>query len=213
MSASGGYGASTPRVAVGFVFALAASFVALIWWTPIATATNSLNDPAIVTESGPLKGVVTAQINEYLGIPYTAPPVGALRWMPPRRFGRWQGVFKATQFGNECPQTDTSRSFVGDENCLFLNVYTPKVRKNQDKDNGHKVNKDHDEDDGLAVMVWIHGGGLTTGAGSEFDPTPLIEGGNVIVVTINYRLGVLGFFAHPAIDSENHLAGNYGFMD
>ena len=198
---------------VGFVFRIAPLFAAMTWMTPIAMASDSLNDPAIVTESGPLKGVVSVQINEYLGIPYATPPVGALRWMPPRPFGRWHGVFQATQFGNECPQTDTSGSFVGDENCLFLNVYTPKVRTHQDKDNGHKVNKDHDEDDGLAVMVWIHGGGLNSGAGSEFDPTPLVEGGNVIVVTINYRLGVLGFFAHPALDSEDHLAGNYGFMD
>jgi para-nitrobenzyl esterase len=168
----------------------------MTWGTPSAKAANSLNDPAIVTESGPLKGVVTPQVNEYLGIPYAAPPVGALRWVPPRPFGRWHGVFSATQFGNECPQTGG-----GDENCLFLNIYTPNLKKNRDKH------------DGLAVMVWIHGGGLTSGAGSEFDPTPLVESGGVIVVTINYRLGVLGFFAHPALDSEGHLAGNYGFMD
>jgi len=62
-------------------------------------------------------------------------------------------------------------------------------------------------------MVWIHGGGLNKGAGSDFDPTPLVEGGDVIVVTINYRLGMLGFFAQQALDSERHLAGNYGFMD
>jgi len=213
MSASGWHRGSTRMFVVGFVFGLVAMFAAMTWGTPIATASNSLNDPAIVTESGPLKGVDTAQMNEYLGIPYAAPPVGTLRWMPPKPFGRWHGVFQASQFGNECPQTDTSGSFVGDENCLFLNVYTPEVRKNQDKDNGHKVYEDHDKDDGLAVMVWIHGGGLTSGAGSEFDSTPLVEGGDVIVVTINYRLGVLGFFAHPALDSEGHLAGNYGFMD
>ena len=207
------YRASTKRLLVGFTFGLAVLCLTTAWRIPTALGDSSFDDPAIVTESGPLKGVVTAQINEYLGIPYATPPVGALRWMPPRPFGRWHGVFQATQFGSECPQTDTSGSFVGDENCLFLNVYTPKIRKNQDKDNGHKVNKDHDEDDGLAVMVWIHGGGLNSGAGSEFDPTPLVEGGNVIVVTINYRLGVLGFFAHPALDSEGHLAGNYGFMD
>jgi para-nitrobenzyl esterase len=195
MSASGGYGASTPRFAVGFVFALAASFVALTWGTPIATAANSLSDPAIVTESGRLKGVVAAQIDEYLGIPYAAPPVGALRWMPPQTFGRWHGVFEATQFGNECPQTGG-----GDENCLFLNVYTPHFKKPRDEH--HRP-----------VMVWIHGGGLTAGAGSEFDPTPLVEGGGVIVVTFNYRLGVLGFLAQAALDGEGHLAGNYGFMD
>lgn len=156
----------------------------------------SLNNPAIVTESGPLKGIIGPTMNQYLGIPYAAPPGGALRWMPPQPFGHWQGVLQATQFGSECPQEGG-----GDENCLFLNVYTPNIQKNQDKQNG------------LAVMVWIHGGGLTTGVSSDFDPTPLMAGGNVIVVTINYRLGVLGFFAHPAIDAEGHLAGNYGLMD
>ena len=182
-------------------FVLAAVISALACGTPVATARNSLNDPAIVTESGPLKGIVGEQMDAYLGIPYAAPPAGALRWMPPQPFRRWHGMLDATAFGNECPQTGTDDDVVGDENCLFLNVYTPGVKKKQGKH------------DGLAVMVWIHGGGLTSGAGSDFDPTPLVEGGGVIVVTINYRLGVLGFLAHPALDDEGHLAGNYGFMD
>jgi para-nitrobenzyl esterase len=155
-----------------------------------------LNTPAIATESGPVMGIASALINEYLGIPYAAPPVGALRWTPPQSFGRWQGVLQATQFGSECPQDGG-----GDENCLFLNVYAPNVQTGQDRHNG------------LPVMVWIHGGGLTSGVSSDFDPTPLMQAGGVIVVTINYRLGILGFFAHPAIDGEGHLAGNYGLMD
>ena len=82
MSASGWYGGSTRMFVVGFVFGLVAMFAAMTWGTPIATASNSLNDPAIVTESGPLKGVETAQINEYLGIPYAAPPeaLRAMAW-------------------------------------------------------------------------------------------------------------------------------------
>jgi para-nitrobenzyl esterase len=165
---------------------LAASFAAVT----CGTSHNSLNDSTVLTENGPLTGIVTAQMNQYLGIPYAAPPVGASRWMPPQAFGKWQGVFQATQFGNVCPQAGG-----GDENCLFLNIYTPDLTTRH------------------AVMVWIHGGGLTSGAGSEFDPTPLVEGGGVVVVTINYRLGMLGFFAHPALDAEGHMAGNYGFMD
>jgi len=179
--------------AVGFVFGLAALCAAMSWEMPGAQAAGRL---AIVTESGPLKGIVTGPIDEYLGIPYAAPPVGALRWMPPQPFGRWNGVFNATQFGNDCTQPAD-----GDEDCLFLNIYTPRLKKNADKH------------DGLAVMVWIHGGGLVNGAGRDFDPTPLIEGGGVIVVTFNYRLGLLGFLAHPALDDEGHLAGNYGLMD
>jgi para-nitrobenzyl esterase len=173
-----------------------AALLAGMCWMPGALAAGSPNNPAIVTESGPLKGVVTAQLDEYLGIPYAAPPVGALRWMPPQPFGRWLGVFSATEFGSDCLQPGD-----GDEDCLFLNIYTPRTKKNADKQHG------------LAVMVWIHGGGLINGAGKDFDPTPLIAGGGVIVVTFNYRLGLLGFLAHPALDGEGHLAGNYGLMD
>lgn len=159
------------------------------------------SNPAIVTESGPLKGIISHTINKFLGIPYATPPLGALRWTPPQSYGRWQGVFEATEIGNECSQLDDFGNQLGSEDCLFLNVYTPGLKKNQHKHNG------------LPVMVWIHGGSLTGGAGGRYDPTPLVEKGNVIVVTINYRLGLLGFFAHPAIDAEGHLNGNYGLMD
>jgi para-nitrobenzyl esterase len=110
--------------------------------------------------------------------------------------GKWHGVFQANQFGNSCTQSGG-----GSEDCLTLNVFTPNVKKNQ--------NKKHP----LPVMVWIHGGGLVSGGSFFYDPSPMVLAGNVIVVTINYRLGLLGFFAHPAIDGEGHLNGNYGFMD
>jgi para-nitrobenzyl esterase len=159
------------------------------------------SNPAIVTEDGPLKGVISPVINEYLGIPYAAPPVGLLRWTPPQPHGRWHGVLQATQPGNVCPQVDFFGNQFGNEDCLFLNVYTPGLKKNQKKHHG------------LPVMVWIHGGAMVTGSGDQDDPTPLVKKGGVIVVTINYRLGVLGFFAHPALDGEGHLNGNYGLMD
>jgi para-nitrobenzyl esterase len=152
--------------------------------------------PAIVTESGPLKGIIVGNISEFLGIPYAAPPVGNLRWMPPQSFGSWQGLLDASSFGNQCTQGGG-----GSENCLFLNIYVPNFKKNANKHGG-----------AMPVMFWIHGGGLTAGAGSDYDPTPLVEQG-VIVVTINYRLGYLGFFAETALDSEGHDAGNYGLMD
>jgi para-nitrobenzyl esterase len=123
-----------------------------------------------------------------------------MRWMPPLPFGHWPGVLDASKFGSECTQDAGNGTITGSENCLFLNVYVPN-------------SIERDQHDALAVMVWIHGGGLTTGAGSAFDPTSLVEQGGVIVVTINYRLGVLGFLAHPALDAEGHMAGNYGFMD
>src|ERR1700722_3809845 len=152
--------------------------------------------PAIVTQSGPLKGVIVGNIAEFLGIPYAAPPVGNLRWMPPQPFGPWKGLLDASSFGNVCTQGGG-----GSEDCLFLNIYVPNFKKNANKHHG-----------ATPVMFWIHGGGLTAGAGSDYDPTPLVEQG-VIVVTINYRLGYLGFFAQTSLDSEGHDAGNYGLMD
>jgi para-nitrobenzyl esterase len=155
--------------------------------------------PVIFTTNGSVAGIQSATMNEYLGIPYAAPPVGPLRWTPPRRHSSWKGVLQATQFGNKCPQSDPTTGGVldGDEDCLFLNVYTP---------------TQGDQGKNLPVMVWIHGGGLVSGSGDPFDPTRLVAKG-VIVVTINYRIGILGFFAHPAIDDEGHLNGNYGLMD
>jgi para-nitrobenzyl esterase len=197
MSETVRYFGTAPKLTLRFVFRFAVLFVCVGLGTSLAMAAG---DPEIKTESGRLQGIVGAQTIEYLGIPYAEPPVGALRWTPPQPYGRWKGVLQATQFGSECSQLDQNNDPAGDENCLFLNVYTP-LGKNRVKPSGR------------AVMVWIHGGGLNKGAGSEFDPTPLVEGGDVIVVTINYRLGVLGFLAQTALDGEGHLAGNYGFMD
>jgi len=156
--------------------------------------------PLAYTESGFVTGTTTNGVNEFLGIPYAAPPVGASRWTPPKPYGFFPGFFlKARSFGSECTQAGG-----GSENCLFLNVYTPSnaVLENLGEDHGR----------GLPVMVWIHGGALTSGAGSIYDPSQLVKKG-VIVVTINYRLGLLGFFAETAIDAEGHENGNYGLMD
>ncbi len=166
---------------------------------------EKFSNAAIVTENGPLKGIRSSDINKFLGIPYAASPVEARRWRPPQPYGRWHGVLKATQLGNQCPQLDFFGNELGVEDCLFLNVYTPSVKKHDEKNEGRRH--------GLPVMVWIHGGSLVTGSGGLYDPTPLVEKGDVIVVTINYRLGVLGFLAHPALDAEGHLNGNYGLMD
>jgi para-nitrobenzyl esterase len=156
---------------------------------------------AIVTEDGPLKGLETSTTDLFLGIPYAKPPVGNLRWMPPQPHARWKGVFQATQFGDFCTQPDGSGGTMGSEDCLTLNIFRPIHKKNQNKENG------------LPLMVWIHGGSLVTGGSFIYDPTPLVLSGGLIVVTINYRLGYLGFFAHPAIDAEGHTNGDYGFMD
>lgn len=166
------------------------------------------SNAAIVTESGPVKGFQfagneQAENNEevFLGIPYAAPPVGDLRWMPPQRPAKFQDVFQANAYGNFCTQPDGQGATLGAEDCLTLNVFAPLTRKNQNKQSR------------LPVMVWIHGGGLVTGGSFFYDPSPLVLKGNLIVVTINYRLGFLGFFAQSAIDAERHLNCNYGLMD
>ena len=162
-----------------------------------ASADNSSHRPIALTESGVVIGSTTDGGNEFLGIPYAAPPVGALRWRPPKRYGFFPGfVLQATQFGSACTQPGG----IGRENCLFLNVYTPQTES--DDRRGH----------GLPVMFWIHGGGLIDGSSTPYNPERLVKKG-VIVVTINYRLGYLGFFAQSAIDAEGHLSGNYGLMD
>jgi para-nitrobenzyl esterase len=143
-------------------------------------------------------------MNEFLGIPYAAPPVGDLRWRPPQSAARWHGLRDATEFANHCPQFTTPfglQSF--DEDCLYLNVYTPAEHRGWHK--GH----------GRPVMVWFHGGAGFLGESDDYDPTKLVENEDVVVVTINYRLGFLGFLAHPALSAEADYqgSGDYGWMD
>jgi para-nitrobenzyl esterase len=170
----------------------------------------------IVTQEGSVKGFECTSasvpgcsgsgVEKFLGIPYAVPPVGALRWTPPQPHGAWRGVFDATNFGSICTQGDTISGTTGSEDCLTLNVFRP-AQHNADDHSSHE-----DRDERLPIMVWIHGGAFVADASPDYDPTPLVEKG-VIVVTINYRLGYLGFFAHPALDAEGHLNANYGLMD
>jgi para-nitrobenzyl esterase len=157
----------------------------------------------IPTNNGPVRGTDTPAMKEYLGIPYAAPPVGDLRWRPPQPHARWHGPLDATHFGNHCPQPASPFGIKSDtEDCLFLNVFVP----NNGPGKGHTKN--------LPVMFWIHGGGLAVGESDDYDPSRLVKQG-VIVVTINYRLGLLGFLAHPALTAESpdHASGDYGLMD
>ena len=169
-----------------------------------ASAKTSFPKPFAITKSGPVLGMTVNGVDEFLGIPYAAPPVGSLRWMPPQPFGKFTTPLKANTFGNRCTQPGSA----GSEDCLFLNVYAPANSAPNNALEPFKFKKSK----GLPVMVWIHGGGLTGGAGDIYDPTPLVKAG-VIVVTINYRLGVIGFLAQTGLDAEKHLLGNYGFMD
>ena len=158
-------------------------------------------NPIVRTDDGFVRGMAVGAVDEFLGIPYAAPPTGNLRWRPPAPPTAWDGVRDATQFGASCPQQPSLFAPPGpfSEDCLFLNVYTPP------QGSGNEGS--------WPVLVWIHGGGLTQDAGRDYDGSKLAADGTV-VVTINYRLGALGFLAHPALaSSPGGPAGNYGLMD
>jgi para-nitrobenzyl esterase len=156
--------------------------------------------PVVATADGAVGGKTTSGTDEFLGIPYAAPPVGPLRWRPPQPPARWAGVRDATQFAPHCPQPPSPFGVAStSEDCLYLNVFTPA---------GSRADARH-----LPVMVWIHGGSLLVGESDDYDPAALVRHG-VIVVTINYRLGALGFLAHPALAGRpGGASGNYGLMD
>jgi para-nitrobenzyl esterase len=151
---------------------------------------------------GALHGAVAGDVASFKGIPFAAPPVGDLRWRPPQPAKPWAGMREATEFGPQCMQMRQVTPDVKEsEDCLTLNVYTPANFKPGAK---------------LPVMVFIHGGSFTSGSGSLFlyDGSHFAQRG-VVLVTVNYRLGRLGFFAHPALTAEQPGAelANYGMMD
>ncbi len=174
--------------------------VAVLGVLPLAAAI----DGPVRIDTGAISGVATSTPGIYVfrGIPYAAPPVGRLRWRPPQPAAKWTGVRKMDTFGSPCvqPSRANPKGAIGNEDCLYLNVWTPA-----------KTAADR-----LPVMFWIHGGGFRDGYGSMpwYDGEELAKKG-VIVVTINYRLGVLGFFAHPELtaESDHKASGNYGLMD
>src|ERR1700722_6969428 len=161
----------------------------------------------VKTEQGKVHGkpINNGKVNAFLGLPYAAPPVGDLRWKAPEPPPKWKGDRVATNFGSHCAQGHVFDDMVfqdaaPSEDCLFLNVYAPAGSTDMSK---------------LPVMFWIHGGGYSGGASSEprhnGDFLPLK---GVVLITINYRLGVFGFLALPELASEQHgSSGNYGLMD
>ncbi len=179
---------------------LATLFVMLV-----ALAGRALAGPLVPTPEGRVEGVQVQDVAVFKGLPYAAPPVGPSRWRAPQPAPGWQGTRDASEFGRACMQMPgLSLKAGGDpgplgEDCLTLNVWTPQV----------------DAQASLPVMVWLHGGALIFGAGN----LPIYDGGalarrGVVVVTINYRLGPLGYFVHPALDRE--AAGgpaNFGLLD
>ena len=168
--------------------------------------------PDLRIDAGAIRGLVVGDkkdVHVYKGIPYAAPPVGERRWKAPEPVGAWQGVRDCFEFGAACPQKvaaifssipDLAIRAPFSEDCLFLNVWTPAERKSEK----------------LPVLYWIHGGGFVMGAASQ----PLYDGEELarlgcVVVSINYRLGLFGFLAHPALSQESteKASGNYGLLD
>jgi para-nitrobenzyl esterase len=154
-------------------------------------------------QSGELVGLQQSDVRVFRGIPYAAAPVGDLRWRSPQPFGTWTGIREATQFGAQALQGETfgPRSAQSDD-CLFLNVWTP---------------NNADANSKLPVLVWFHGGAFIQGSGAQprYDGTELARRG-AVVITINYRLGPMGLFAHPALTAEsapNEPLGNFCLLD
>jgi len=169
-------------------------------------------DVVVTTQTGKVSGVPSgdASVTSFKGIPFAAPPVGELRWRAPQPAARWNDVRKADHFGASCMQGPNSpfgpwtREYMyvtpANEDCLFLNIWTPKASST-----AH-----------LPVLVYIYGGGFSSGSGDVpvYDGEALAKTG-MVVVTFNYRVGPLGFLAHPGLtaESEHHASGNYGLMD
>lgn len=178
-----------------------------LWLTLATVAVASEPRPQVQTRTGIVQGVTEAatRVDAYKGIPYAKPPIGNLRWRAPVPAPAWKGVRDARSFGHSClqPPYPPTSVYFGDiaspsEDCLTLNVWAPSGARK------------------LPVMVWIHGGGLLRGGSSEpmYDGAKMAQQG-IIVVSINYRLGLLGFFAHPALSAESsqRVSGNYGLLD
>ncbi|KAA9154934.1 carboxylesterase family protein [Amycolatopsis acidicola] len=169
---------------------LAAALSALLLVTACgAGAAASQTEDVVRTSDGLVRGIVAGGHRSFSGIPYAAPPVGQLRWRAPQPVQPWEGVLDASHPAAACAQPGKPTS---SEDCLYLNVTAPE----------HPAAN-------LPVMVWVPGGGFIEGAGSDYDPSAMATQGNVIVVTLNYRLGALGFL----LAGDDPAAGNFGLAD
>ncbi|MER5975249.1 carboxylesterase family protein [Streptomyces sp. NPDC001857] len=197
----------------GAAAAVAALLLSLTVPPPTARADSAPDSLVVRTDRGWARGAAVHDGGRvFQGIPFAAPPTGELRWRPPRPAPQWSGVRDATEPARPCPQLpltllpdggpvlpgESNRTGSTTEDCLYLNVWTPA------RTDGRP----------LPVLVWLHGGGNVYGAGSDYDGAALAARG-VVVVTVNYRLGALGFLAHSALSAEgaDHASGDYGLMD
>jgi para-nitrobenzyl esterase len=186
---------------------VAASLLALALLPLAAHATKVVDPLQVKTDKGVVEGTLTNkdQVRAFKGIPFAAPPLGKLRWQPPQPAAKWKGIRPAKDFGSHCIQSSGYSDMVfhdpgPSEDCLTLNVWTPANAK----------------PGSLPVMVWIYGGGFTSGGTSESrQDGQFLAARNVVVVSMNYRLGIFGFFELPELTAESphHASGNYGLLD
>jgi para-nitrobenzyl esterase len=160
---------------------------------PASALAHHRDGLTVSTDKGDVRGLRADGVDKFLGIPFAAPPVGALRWQPPAPAARWPGVRTATAYGPRCPQLpSTNGAGSVNEDCLYLNVFRPPRASRR------------------PVLFWIHGGGLNNGSGDQHDGALLARTNGIVVVSINYRLGVFGFLSLPSLGSG---AGDYGLLD
>lgn len=181
---------------------LAAAAALLAAATTVGAAAYTARSPhasnLVQTADGALRGSVTDSYRAFNGIPYAKPPLANRRWQAPQPASAWSGVRDATQPAPDCVQTAVAwrpAPASTKEDCLYLNVWTPRQAASH-----------------LPVAVWFHGGGSINGAGRDFSPVSMVRTGNVLVVTVNYRLGALGYLTLPELDAER-TSGNYGLLD
>lgn len=164
---------------------------------PAVAAASTTSSLVVQTDKGAIQGKRSNGVDSFLGIPYAAPPVGALRWRPPRPHQPWAGVRSATHYGARCAAlASTNGPRTNAENCLFINV-----QRAAGVTAGRK----------LPVYVFIHGGGLVNGSSNQASGDKIVRLTNAIVVSMNYRLGVFGFLGLPGLSNAGE--GNYGFLD
>ncbi|MFD0689207.1 carboxylesterase/lipase family protein [Actinomadura fibrosa] len=182
------------RSIVRRALAVLAGLLALL--TAVSAVPASATPPPLTvsTDKGLVTGASTGGVEKFLGIPYAAPPVGSRRWQPPAPASPWTGARSATTYGPHCLQGANGAASGMSEDCLYLNVFTPARRANRP----------------LPVLFWIHGGGFSSGSG-DIDGSQMARTQNVVVVSINYRLGVFGFLALPGLSGRG--AGDYGLLD
>ncbi|WP_051467981.1 carboxylesterase/lipase family protein [Actinomadura oligospora] len=177
---------------------LAPAVLGLVLATACGTASAmpaAQQDVLAKTDAGTVRGITHGQTRQYLGVPYAAPPVGALRWKSPQPSRPWKGVRNATASGPACvgPSYNLPAGTSVSEDCLTVNVTTPASAPARPR----------------PVMVFVHGGDFTSGTGSAFDPSEMATRGDVVVVTLNYRLGIFGFFGFPGLPGS----GDFGLQD